>query len=123
MLGAPPSAAALPPVSATGLGLPRPYAAYAAGPGSIVLQHDLRSGLARKQENAISSQDINHLVMINKQTFVFVNYCSRVPLVNGGRILQQVVPGGHPGRGSGGPANAGLKRGGNIPHKNDLFNY
>ena len=36
-LGAPPSAAALPPVSASGLGLPRPYAAYAVGPGSIVL--------------------------------------------------------------------------------------
>jgi hypothetical protein len=36
-LGAPPSAAALPPVSANGLGLPRPYAAYAAGPGSIAL--------------------------------------------------------------------------------------
>jgi hypothetical protein len=47
-LGAPPAAAALLPVSAAGLGLPRPYAAYAAGPGSIVLQHDLQSGLARK---------------------------------------------------------------------------
>ena len=29
------------PISAFGLGLPRPYAAYAAGPGSIVLRHDL----------------------------------------------------------------------------------
>jgi hypothetical protein len=69
LLGAPPLAAALPTVSAAGLGLPRPYAAYAAGPGSIVLQHDLRSGLARKQENAISGQDINRLVMIDKTDF------------------------------------------------------
>jgi hypothetical protein len=32
-----------------GLGLPRPYAANAAGLGSIALQRDLQSCLARKQ--------------------------------------------------------------------------
>jgi len=33
--------------------------------------------------------------------FVFFNFCSRVPLVNGARILHQVLPRGHPGGGSG----------------------
>jgi hypothetical protein len=74
-LGAPPkTAAALPPVSAAGLGLPRPYAACAAGPGSIVLQHDLRSCLARRAVTGSytfsrdSNRDINPLS--EKLTFV-----------------------------------------------------
>ena len=39
------------PVSAAGLGPPRPYAAFAAGPGGIVLQHDLQSPLTRRQSS------------------------------------------------------------------------
>jgi len=54
-LGAPPSAAALPPVSATGLGLPRPMP-LRGGPGSIALQRDLRSCLARKQRISNTGQ-------------------------------------------------------------------
>jgi hypothetical protein len=40
---------ALLPVSAKGLGPPRPYAAYAAGPGGIALLRDLQSCLTQNQ--------------------------------------------------------------------------
>jgi len=47
-MGAPPkTAAALLPVSAAGLGPPRPNAANAAGPGSTALWRGLQSCLAR----------------------------------------------------------------------------
>jgi hypothetical protein len=48
-------------VSAAGLGPPRPYTACAAGPGDIVLQHDLQSPLTRR----ISIQP--SLIFLNKQ--------------------------------------------------------
>jgi hypothetical protein len=76
-LGAPPSAAALPPVSATGLGLPRPYAAFAAGPGSIALQRDLRSCLARKQRISNTGQKSFFDTFTKTNLFLFKK-CSRV---------------------------------------------